>query len=119
MILSVTAKPLSTEELSNLELQTNFLNNGSEAIAPTHQLEFKVQDTGIGIPRDRLDRLFKAFSQVDSSTTRNYGGTGLGLVISKHLVRLMGGTLSVETETGSDQPFLLLFWQLTTLNHYF
>ena len=105
VILSVTAKPLSTEELSNLELQAHFLNKSSKAIAPTHQLEFKVQDTGIGIPSDRLDRLFKAFSQVDSSTTRNYGGTGLGLVISKHLVKLMGGTLSVETEMGVGSTF--------------
>lgn len=105
VILSVTSKSLSEEELSNLEFQSNFLNNGSEAISATHQLEFKVQDTGIGIPPDRLDRLFKAFSQVDSSTTRNYGGTGLGLVISKHLVRLMGGTLSVETEMGIGSTF--------------
>jgi len=105
VILSVTAKPLSQEELSNLELQAHFLNNGSEAIAPTHQLEFKVQDTGIGIPADRLDRLFKAFSQVDSSTTRNYGGTGLGLVISKHLVKLMGGSLRVETAMGIGSTF--------------
>jgi PAS domain S-box-containing protein len=105
VILSVTAKPLSEEELSHLPHQAHFLNNGSKAISPTHQLEFKVQDTGIGIPPDRLDRLFKAFSQVDSSTTRNYGGTGLGLVISKHLVKLMGGTLSVETEVGVGSTF--------------
>ncbi|MCP4542764.1 MAG: PAS domain S-box protein, partial [Chloroflexi bacterium] len=61
------------------------------------QLHFSVIDTGIGIPPDRMDRLFQSFSQVDSSTTRKYGGTGLGLVISKRLSELMGGTMWVES----------------------
>ncbi|MCP4544255.1 MAG: response regulator [Chloroflexi bacterium] len=61
------------------------------------QLHFSVIDTGIGIPTDRMDRLFQSFSQVDSSTTRKYGGTGLGLVISKRLSELMGGTMWVES----------------------
>lgn len=61
------------------------------------ELEFNVRDTGIGIPPDKLGRLFKAFGQVDSSTTRKYGGTGLGLVISEKLVALMGGKISVES----------------------
>jgi signal transduction histidine kinase len=56
------------------------------------ELGFEIRDTGIGISADKLHRLFKAFSQVDSSTTRQYGGTGLGLVISEQLVKLMGGT---------------------------
>ena len=60
-------------------------------------LRTEVKDTGIGIPVDRLDRLFKSFSQVDSSTTRKYGGTGLGLVISKRLAELMGGQMTVQS----------------------
>jgi CheY-like chemotaxis protein len=62
-----------------------------------YELHFSVRDTGIGIPKERMDRLFQSFSQVDSSTTRKYGGTGLGLVISKRLSELMGGTMWVES----------------------
>jgi PAS domain S-box-containing protein len=68
-------------------------------------LTIEVSDTGIGIPADRIDRLFKSFSQVDSSTTRHYGGTGLGLSIVKRLAELMGGEVGVRSEVGRGSTF--------------
>jgi len=76
--------------------------------ASTHkelEISFEVQDTGIGIPPDKMERLFKAFSQVDSSTTRKYGGTGLGLVISEKLTGMMGGKIIVTSEPGKGTCF--------------
>ena len=88
------------------------------AVAATHRfgdggvrLRFGVHDSGIGIPADRMDRLFKTFSQVDASTTRQYGGTGLGLAICKRIVELMGGRIWVESVPEKGSVF---YFEITT-----
>ena len=77
----------------------------SESELPSYELQFAVKDTGIGIAPERLDRLFKPFSQVDASVTRRYGGTGLGLAICKRLSEMMGGRMWVESQPGQGSTF--------------
>lgn len=85
VFVSVTARPLEGEA--------------------SYSFRFEVKDTGIGIPSDRLNRLFQPFTQVDASTNRHYGGTGLGLAISQRLTELMGGRIWVESEPGVGSTF--------------
>jgi len=94
--------------------QAQFIKNWSAYIAhqpdqviteACYRLEFTVKDTGIGIPPDRLNRLFHSFSQIDATMTRKYGGTGLGLAISKRLVDMMGGTMWVESQVAYGSAF--------------
>ncbi|NUM34484.1 MAG: response regulator [Candidatus Brocadiae bacterium] len=80
-------------------------SEGNTASFAWYEFHFAVKDTGIGIPQDRMDRLFRSFSQVDASTSRKYGGTGLGLAISKRLCELMGGKMWAESEAKKGSTF--------------
>lgn len=88
-----------------LSVESKRVVEGDGLGAEIYELHFDVRDTGIGIPKERIDRLFQSFGQVDASTTRRYGGTGLGLVISKRLSEMMGGTMWVESEAGQGSVF--------------
>ena len=93
-----------------------FTHEGEVVVAATvagmegerQQVRFSVRDTGIGIAADKLDTIFQEFSQADASTTRRYGGTGLGLTIARRLVRLMGGELAVRSELGKGTEFTFM-----------
>ena len=74
------------------------VEGGGEVTSPQQELHFAVRDTGIGIPSDRMDRLFQSFTQIDASMARRYGGTGLGLAISQRLTNMMGGRMWAESE---------------------
>jgi len=104
VVVSVSARKITENHQENSLLEeinyeeiSNFKNPGK--ITSTYEIQFAVKDTGIGIPPDRMDRLFKAFSQVDASTTRQYGGTGLGLAISQRLSEMMDGQMWVVSQS--------------------
>lgn len=103
----LTVKPLSQSVEGNGHRNETRSGNTTHSPMSSHEnmIQFAVKDTGIGIPADRLDRLFKTFSQADASTTRKYGGTGLGLAISKHLCERMGGQIGVESTDGQGSTF--------------
>src|SRR5262249_42616280 len=103
------------QALLNLASNANkFTENGSVTIAAGPQqvdgrdwITIAVTDTGIGMTEEQMGRLFREFSQADSSTTRKYGGTGLGLAISRHFCRLMGGDITVESKLGEGSTFTI------------
>jgi PAS domain S-box-containing protein len=101
IVVKLTAKQISETDSDTIDSE----DSERSAISSYYEIQFTVRDTGIGIPPDRMNLLFRAFSQIDSSTTRKYGGTGLGLAISKRLSEMMGGIMWVESEIGKGSQF--------------
>ncbi|MBX3390602.1 MAG: response regulator [Phycisphaeraceae bacterium] len=102
IIINLVNNAIKFTSRGSVMLQVGMGARGRDGVP---RVRFEVSDTGIGIPKERLNRLFKAFSQADASTTRTYGGTGLGLAISKQLVELMGGSIGVRSEAGKGSTF--------------
>ncbi|MDB5013781.1 MAG: response regulator [Daejeonella sp.] len=101
ILINLINNALKFTHTGEVFIKANLKSPGTEEL----ELSFDVIDTGIGIPADKIPKLFKAFSQVDSSTTRKYGGTGLGLIISQKLVALMGGDFTVKSKVGKGTTF--------------
>lgn len=101
ILSNLIANALKFTEQGEINLTVNKLKETDDSV----DLFFGVSDTGIGISQEKLDVVFQPFSQVDNSTTRKYGGTGLGLTIVKNLVELMGGMISVESEESRGSTF--------------
>ena len=101
IIVNLIGNALKFTQHGEIKLNVNINKSNNKKL----EIQFAVSDTGLGIPEEKLNRLFKSFSQVDASTTRQYGGTGLGLVISKKLSELMGGKIWVESEFGKGSTF--------------
>lgn len=100
VLINLVANAIKFTSNGHILVNVSFLNEDDST------LKFEIKDTGIGIPENRMDRLFQSFSQVDASSTRKYGGTGLGLVISKKLVEAMGGTISAKSTLNKGSTFI-------------
>jgi CheY-like chemotaxis protein len=101
VLLNLLSNAVKFTDSGKITISTEVVKKEQEQIV----LRFSVQDTGIGISEEQKRKLFEPFSQGDSSTTRKYGGTGLGLIISKKLVELMGGEIGIESKVGKGSRF--------------
>ncbi|HEX5002513.1 MAG TPA: ATP-binding protein [Bacteroidia bacterium] len=102
VLLNLTGNAIKFTENGKIDISVTLVRKNTERIG----LEFVVSDSGIGIPADKMDKLFKSFTQADASTFSQYGGTGLGLAISARLVELMGGSIRAESIEGKGSQFI-------------
>ena len=101
VLLNLCGNAVKFTETGEIVVATRVKSQSSDGL----ELQFSVNDTGIGLTEEQIGKLFQSFSQADTSTTRQYGGTGLGLTISKRLVEMMGGKIWVESTPGEGSQF--------------
>ena len=106
IITNLVNNAIKFTERGEIRLQAELLERTGEKVL----LKFAVRDTGVGMTREQVAKLFQPFMQADMSTTRKYGGTGLGLTISRRLVELMGGQIWLESEPGEGSTFFFTVW---------
>ena len=99
VLINLANNAVKFTESGEIVISAHLLKQAEDQVT----FEFKVRDTGVGLTRKQIGRLFQAFTQADTSTTRKFGGTGLGLTISKRLVNMMQGEIRVESEPGSRE----------------
>jgi signal transduction histidine kinase/DNA-binding response OmpR family regulator/HPt (histidine-containing phosphotransfer) domain-containing protein len=102
ILVNLVGNAVKFTERGEVVVRASLDSMNGDAVA----VRFSVRDTGIGIPREALEKIFDSFTQADGSTTRKFGGTGLGLSISRQLVEMMGGTIRVESEAGKGSEFI-------------
>jgi len=102
ILVNLVGNAVKFTERGEVVVRASLDSRDGDAVA----VRFSVRDTGIGIPREALEKIFSSFTQGDGSTTRKFGGTGLGLTISRQLVEMMGGTIRVESEPGKGSDFM-------------
>lgn len=103
ILINLIGNAVKFTERGTIEITARVIRNN----ITQNNIEFSIKDTGIGIPENKKDRLFKRFNQLDTSNTRKYGGTGLGLSIVKELVTMLEGTINVESQIGKGSNFIV------------
>src|SRR5665647_465266 len=96
ILLNLISNAIKFTEKGEVNVMVNLLDEDADSVS----LEFSIQDTGIGIDEDKLDNVFERFTQASGETTRKYGGTGLGLTITRELIELQGGSVHVKSKPG-------------------
>lgn len=110
VLLNLTGNAIKFTEVGDVKITAKLLKDDGKKV----RLLFSVQDTGIGIPNNKLDKIFESFTQVNATTTRKYGGTGLGLTIAKQIIEQQGGTISVSSKVNEGSTFVFVLDFLKT-----
>lgn len=110
VLLNLTGNAIKFTDVGEVKINVKLLKDDGKKV----RLLFSVQDTGIGIPNNKLDKIFESFTQVNATTTRKYGGTGLGLTIAKQIIEQQGGTISVSSKVNEGSVFVFVLDFLKT-----